>query len=552
MIPGSANPLLLGGGGYRVQRSVRLRASASAYLDRMFSAGDQKTWTLSLWLKRGALGQQNILQTGGVGGSVLYFGASDELRLSLYISSAETRVTNQVFRDPSAWYHLVLAVDTTQAIASDRVKMSLNGDQITSFSTANDPGLNTTFAFNSAASHTLGLSTAQLSGYLDAYAAEFYFVDGKQFTPSTFAEIDAVTGKWVPKSAARVRTAVAVGGGLRNGFGVNGFYEPFSDITSLTTLGYDRSQSDTDTTGNNWTTNNISLTAGVTYDSMLDVPGLPWADGGNGRGNYCTLSPLNNSAGAVSDGNLTIAGSSNHRGVAGTFGMQAGVKWQYEFLPTSYTNGPGVGVIDPSYTLSTSGNPSALGAASAAYFYRTDGNLYDGAGGAIAYGAAYTSTDVITVAYDGTTGQLVFYKNGVSQGVAVTLSTSVNWLPLIKNWDGSQNINFGQRPLSYPVAGFKALQTGNLTSDTVITSGSFTGNTNADGPDIWMNGAPETLTINGNAVTWGTHADRLANGFKLRTASASYNAAGSNTWSATILSPASKSSFRHQNAKANP
>jgi hypothetical protein len=96
------------------------------------------------------------------------------------------------------------------------------------------------------------------------------------------------------------------------------------------------------------------------------------------------------------------------------------------------------------------------------------------------------------------------------------------------------DINFGQRAFSYtPPSGFKALSTANITSTAVSTSGSFTGNAAADGPFVWTNGNPATLTINGNAVTFGTHADKTAGGFKLRTSSASYNASGSNSWTAT-------------------
>ncbi len=99
---------------------------------------------------------------------------------------------------------------------------------------------------------------------------------------------------------------------------------------------------------------------------------------------------------------------------------------------------------------------------------------------------------------------------------------------------GTAIVNFGQRPFSYtPPSGFKALNTQNVTSTVVTVSGSFTGNAAADGPFIWTNGNPATLTINGNGVTFGTDADKTAGGFKLRTSSASYNASGSNSWTAT-------------------
>jgi hypothetical protein len=157
-------------------------------------------------------------------------------------------------------------------------------------------------------------------------------------------------------------------------------------------------------------------------------------------------------------------------------------------------------------------------------------------------------------------GSLYYSVNNISAngGAAVATGLSGVYVPAefrasssgdITNW----TFNFGQRPFAYtPPTGFKALHTGNINAGAVSVSGSFAGNAAADGPFIWCNGTPETLTINGNAVTFGTHADKLANGFKLRTSSASYNSSGTNTWTATVLSPQSKSAFKNQTAKGNP
>ena len=113
-------------------------------------------------------------------------------------------------------------------------------------------------------------------------------------------------------------------------------------------------------------------------------------------------------------------------------------------------------------------------------------------------------------------------------------------------------INFGQRAFAYtPPSGFKALNTQNVTSTAVTLSGSFTGNAAADGPFIWANGNPATLTINGNGVTFGTDADKTAGGFKLRTSSASYNASGTNNWTATAGKRVVQSK-RPNNGQVNP
>lgn len=456
----------IGGGqsdGYQAQRSLRLRRSASAYLTRTPGvSGNRHVWTYSRWVKRATLGVRQAFFVGGVADTgnnvfVCQFDASDRLEVfgATWGNPVDwSLVSSQVFRDPSAKLHIQVVVDTPQATAANRVKLYVNGVQITAFSTATYPALSYTTAVNAATLQIMGCSTPTLH-HAEEYRTEEYLVDGKTLLPSVFGEFGSDYPQ--PKSPAAVRAAVAAGGGTRNGFGTNGFYLPFSDPTSLTTLMYDRSQSDTDTAGNNWTASNISLTAGSTYDSMLDVP---MGGGGNERGNYATLNPLNPARSTLSNANLTASGS----------------------------------------------------------------------------------TDLPTITPD--SGTWYFERGGVAQ----------TWTPPAAFPAGSGDYNFGQRPWQStgPTGGQKALHTGNLTNTTPITSGSFTGNVSADGPPIWCNGTPETLTINGNAVTWGTHADKTAGGFKLRTSSASYNSSGSNTWTATYLSPSSKSAFKYQLAKANP
>ena len=109
--------------------------------------------------------------------------------------------------------------------------------------------------------------------------------------------------------------------------------------------------------------------------------------------------------------------------------------------------------------------------------------------------------------------------------------------------------NFGQQPFTYtPPTGFVALNTYNLPAGTITTSGSFTGNINTDGPFVYLNGVPTAMTINGNAVTFGTNADKLSNGFKVRSSSSSYNASGSNTYSITTTG----AKFKNANAQTNP
>ena len=108
--------------------------------------------------------------------------------------------------------------------------------------------------------------------------------------------------------------------------------------------------------------------------------------------------------------------------------------------------------------------------------------------------------------------------------------------------------NAGQRPYAYPVSGYKALCTQNLPAGSITTSGSFTGNASVDAPYVYLNGTPTAMTINGNAVTFGTHANKVSNGFKVITASTSYNNSGSNTYSITTTG----SKFNVARAQVNP
>lgn len=522
------------GESYQVQRSLRLRASASAYLSRTpASAGNQSKWSWSGWLKHGSGGGWECLFSAGtsqffslslgVDGTFLFDGMFGASRVGRYTAAA--------FRDASAHMHVMFVLDTAQAVASDRVKLFVNGISI-AFPTASLgswPGQNTAGGVNGAFIHRIGRRVSDDDMQLDGYLSEVNFIDGQALTPSSFGQIDPVTGQWTAKKYTGT-------------YGTNGFYLDFSDPTSTTTLMLDRSGS-----GNNWTPNNISLTAGATYDSMLDVP---LGGGGMERGNYATWNALNYSTGfGMTDGNMSVD-IPNQRGVSATIPCAIDKCWAEVTLGSTGI----VGITPASYIHPGADSTFDFGGG---YGYITTGNKRI-AGVDTAYGASWTGANLIRIEFDRQAGELTFFKDNVSQGTITGISTSVEWVFAAYGsiYTGSPNtatINCGQRPAANsPTAGFKALHTGNLTNVTLIASGSFTGNLSADGPCIWCNGTPETLTINGNAVTWGTHADKLANGFKIRTASSSYNSSGTNTWTATYLSPSSKSAFKYQNAKGNP
>ena len=432
-----------------VGNSLRFRSSASAYLNRTFGAGtsDQK-FTISAWVKRGALGATSCIMSNansipGSNEAQFVFTNTDNLRF--YTSGGTYSViTTQVFRDPSAWYHLVCQVDVTQATAANRVIMYVNGVQITSYGTANYPPQNTNIGFNNAYAHGIGAYVATPTQFFDGYIAELNFIDGQALTPNSFGTFNSY-GVWQP---------ITYGGS----YGTNGFYLPFTNKTSTTTLGYDFSPN-----GNNWTTNNISLTAGSTYDSMTDVPTLTSTTAAN----YCVLNPIMNYGTApavITNGNLTATSNSSSSygaSLLGTMAVSSG-KWYWEFVvSSSIVTGSKVGIVGTNYNPNFQ-NDAYFTYYASGYGYQSNGQKQNNNSYA-SYGATYTNGDVIGVAFDADGGTITFYKNGTSQGQAYS-GISGTFFPAIYGYTSSvMNINFGQQPFVYtPPTGFVALNTYNL------------------------------------------------------------------------------------------
>ena len=320
---------------------------------------------------------------------------------------------------------------------------------------------------------------------MDGYLTEVNLIDGQALTPSSFGETDAITGVWKPKKYAGT-------------YGTNGFYLNFSDNSAATAAAIGKDYSGN---GNNWTPNNISVTAGVTYDSMVDVPTM-FADGNSGRGNYCVLNPLSTyGANTFSNANLNVTVTNGTSNVAiGSIATSSG-KWYWEVTFTSGSNGE-IGVSDASAAISSSSWVSANGWT----YYSGTGKKANNNVETI-YGAAYTTGDVIGVALDVDSGTLEFYKNGTSQGVAFSTGLAGKTLvPMVGNGASASSqayaLNCGQRPFTYtPPTGFKALNTQNLPDATIkkgnayFDATTYTGNgsslsvVNAGGftPDlVWM------------------------------------------------------------------
>jgi hypothetical protein len=473
------------GGDYTIARSLRFRSSASAYLNRTpASAGNRQIFTYSTWFKRGTLGTvQTILSVGVVTASNprvdWQFNASNQLEIDMNSSGTAwdcLLTTTQVFRDPSAWYHVVVAVDTTQATASNRVKVYVNGSQVTSFSSSTYPAQNANMPINNTLPHGIGNYIVGSNQYFDGYLTEVNFIDGQALTPSSFGANNASTGVWQPKKYTGT-------------YGTNGFYLPFTNNSTTTTLGNDFSGN-----GNNWTTNNISLTAGVTYDSMTDVPTLTSATASN----FCVLNPLDissvtsNDVWSLTNGNLKFnngPGQTSGAYLYGTVGVSSG-KWYFE------------GTVSTSGTSIYAGVGISTGTTQVQYNLNGDKNV---SGTSSAYGATYASGDVIGVALDCNAGTITFYKNNVSQG-AISGITGLQ-IPkygalqdnLTGSFSSSWEANFGQRPFVYtPPTGFVALNTFNLPTPTIGATASTQANKYFDATLYTGNGSTQSITNSGS------------------------------------------------------
>lgn len=464
-----------GAGGYTIARSVRLRSSATAYLSRTpASASNRTTWTWSSWVKFGLLTGNQTLFEAQNGTTFSRISIDGNLNLACQggtsnVSTTFNVATSAVIRDPSSWYHFVVAFDTTQATAANRVKLYINGVQLTALATANYPTQNSTWSWNASCLHNIGRyvdSTFGAGGYADVYLAEMNFVDGQQLTQSSFGAI-STNGVWQP---ARYTGT----------YGTNGFYLKFADNSTAAALGTDSSGN-----SNTWTVNNINVTAysgtpadNTSYDSMTDVPTLTSATAAN----YAVLNAAAPAPGSTSitNGNLSWAqtAASLNRAAIATFGMSSG-KWYWECAvgaSIGANNSLYFGIAQGSFTLT-----NYCGATTTSWGYTSGSGNKVTNGSGTAYGATFTSNDVIGFAFDADAGTITAYKNGASQGTMFTGLTSGPYFAVVSESIGGggtanliRSMNFGQRPFtSTPPTGFVALNTYNLSTPTIANGAAY-------------------------------------------------------------------------------
>jgi hypothetical protein len=381
---------------FPIEQSLRFNDNDSAYLTKTFASdGTKTTWTFSCWLKRGNINtSQEVFVSGLISGTIYYtrleISTSNKMAFLVYNDALQGWMHSEnLLRDVGAWYHLVWVFDTTNGTASDRMRMYINGERVTNFATeivsTTYPSLNgVSGIMNSSYTHKIGRTEdGQGSGnYLDAYLADVNFIDGQALDPTSFGELKS--GIWTPKDTADLT------------FGTNGFRLQFGDSAAI--------GDDTSGNTNDWTVNNL-----VASDVVLDSP----------TNNFAVMNPLSKAgSGGItfSEGNLKVAVADNGN-ARSNFVMNSG-KWYWEAMVVGGASVATIGIAEDGYY---SGNLFDTVSTAKGYIYINDGNKRSSlAGSATAYGASYTTNDIIGVAYDADNGTVTFYKNNATQGTAYT------------------------------------------------------------------------------------------------------------------------------------
>jgi hypothetical protein len=349
------------------------------------SAGNQKTWTWSGWVKRAKTGVQNDLWSMGSANNtfgIVYISSNDDFTFYEADSGGTTAFlgTNQLFRDPGAWYHILFVLDTTQSTADNRQRLYVNGTEVTSFANRTNPSLNADLKINSAAKHYLGGTSTGLSDLeWDGCMSQVIFVDGQALTPTSFGATNPVTNIWEP---------IAYTGT----YGSNGYILNFSDSSAL----------GDDTSGN---TNDLTVSNIASTDQSTDTP----------SNNFATMNPLDNYfyGATFSEGNLKLVQpGSTECYTTSTIAVSSG-KWYWEVKITASGSGKDfVGVADTTSKASDftpySGNSQVLS------YYGFTGTSQAGSTGT-SYGDTFTTGDIIGVALDLDNNKLYFSKNGTFQ-----------------------------------------------------------------------------------------------------------------------------------------
>jgi len=419
---------------------------ASTYLSRTpSSTGNRKKWTWSGWVKKTKIGGSNNKElmsanNGSNQFSLIFFNPADQLNYYDYTTGYSSQIiTNRLFRDTSAWYHIVVAYDSAQSTSSDRIKLYVNGVQETSFGTSTYPSQNYDSFMNlSSVPNYIGRE-AGTSNLYEGSMTHIHFCDGYAYDASSFGESDSTSGIWKPKTSPSVT------------YGSNGFFLKFENSGAM----------GTDSSGN---TNTFTVSGNLTQN--VDTP----------SNNFATGNPLyfTNTAWttSLSNGNNTFTGhtgSNSYPMVASTIAAPASGKFYAEFKVTSSSQNYYVGVATPEAVSGTAINAhypnwdNEGGTNAHAYsYYGADGQKYVKTGGgatsASAYGSSSSQNDILGIALDLDNNKLYIHKNGTyfdsgnpasgASGTGAISVTNHEYLFFMSDGaggsDASGTANFGQ------------------------------------------------------------------------------------------------------------
>ncbi len=443
-------------GGAEIERSLRFE---SAYLNRSPSGdGNRRTFTLSVWIKRSDIGEHYILDAFQDDSNRTRIGieAGNGMQVTNRVSGSTTQLSSsQKLRDCNGWYHLVVAIDTTQATSSNRIKYYVNGVLDTNVTGTYPSQNDVTFVNHSGDNHTIGVGqdSGGLEQYFEGYMAEMHLIDGLQLDASYFGYTDGQTGTWRPKRYTY------------GNYGTHGFHLDFSDNSSAASLGIDKSPN-----GNDYTAQSLSVSAGTDNDSLIDTP----------TNNFPILSklygPVNTTFG---EGNLLMRGGDNF--AASTFLLPKSGKWYAEF--SKYNNGAAQSISVTRANTAQTNYAGYLGLADNVE-YVSNGEVGNRTRGSTSDATTWQDDAgvVVAVAVDMDNGSVYFARNNtyINSGVPTSGSAKTgaiatdlltdnggDHLIAVHGYNGSNSYgmyaNFGQRPFTYtPPAGYKSLCAKNI------------------------------------------------------------------------------------------
>ena len=413
---------------YQIDQSIRFNPADSTYMQRTHGAGGNvDLFTVSFWFKRSILGGEVFMFGSGANTSNtgdITFNTSDQLIFWQYIGSFQTRlITTQVFRDTSAWYHCVVVYDSGNAVSTERARMYINGERITSFGTETYPSQNQDGIIGSNANIGFGryisYGASNSSQYFPGYLAEMHYVNGSALDPSSFAEYNS-SNIWIPKEYS-------------GSYGTGGF---FVDGRDASDLGDDESGN-----GNDLTTSGLAA-----HDQVADSP----------TNSFAVLNPLDErGSGTLSDGNLQMAFGATNDNVTATQGLNTG-KWYWEVYIVDKDD-PYVGVQD-------SGVASTGYTEDAVALWVDGGYIYEDGSDTGDRSTTYANGDIVGVAFDVDNKKIWWSKNGQWYSADDSSTATINiseveagnqaqvitrspdfFMPFVGNFNtGTVIMNFGQ------------------------------------------------------------------------------------------------------------